>query len=453
MKKFLSFIIVSLFSILLIGCGKEQTYILTLDYQNELGIVAEEISKEIELPVPTKEGYKFLGWFKGDDLFEETKINEDTTLVASWLKLGEKFNIYYDLKGGQMPTEVSYKYETGVKLTLPIPTKDHHQFLGWYLDDEYNGDALFELPDNITGSKTLYAKWVDIADYKMIKYNTDGGNLSDNALYRYIPGRRYELLAAEKEGYFFRGWYDNRQFKGNKYYVIDETFNEDLELFAKWEEKTLENAYISIYGDSISTFEGWLPNGYATYYPINPVNVLTVEDTWWYSAITKLNARFLANASYSNTGVVTTGSPSDLKGTEEARIKELRKNNQDPDIIIIYLGINDCKRDITTKNFKEGYITMIERMKKEFVGVDIVICTLNACSFSYQQCYNLRIEYNNALREIAGEFNLSLIELDKVITEENKALYMANMLHPNRAGMDEISKEVIKVLENKFKGE
>ena len=102
---------------------------------------------------------------------KETKINEDTTLVASWLKLGEKFNIYYDLKGGQMPTEVSYKYETGVKLTLPIPTKDHHQFLGWYLDDEYNGDALFELPDDVTGSKTLYAKWVDIADYKMIKYN------------------------------------------------------------------------------------------------------------------------------------------------------------------------------------------------------------------------------------------------------------------------------------------
>jgi hypothetical protein len=30
---------------------------------------------------------------------------------------------------------------------------------------------------------------------------------------------------------------------------------------------------------------------------------------------------------------------------------------------------------------------------------------------------------------------------------------MANMLHPNRAGMDEISKEVVKVLENKYKGE
>ncbi len=453
MKKILSVILISLLSIFLISCKDEIIYTLTLDYQNDLGIVVIETTGDIELPIPTKEGHKFLGWMKENILFEETKISEDITLVASWLKLGDKFNIYYDLKGGVMPIDAPYKYETGVKLTLPIPTKDHHEFLGWYLDDTYLTEALFELPDTISGSKTLYAKWVDIAEYKNIIYNTDEGILPDNAVTKYIPGKTYELSAAKKDGYFFRGWYDNRQFKGDKYSFIDETFNEDLELYAKWEEKTLENAYISIYGDSISTFEGWLPEGYATYYPINPVNVLNVEETWWHSAITKLKARFLANASYSNTGVVTTGSAEALKGTEEKRIEKLKKGDQNPDIIIIYLGINDCKRDISTKNFKEGYITMIERMKQEFVGVDIVICTLNACSFSYKECYDLRIKYNEALREIASEFNLSMVELDKVITEENKATYMANMLHPNRAGMDEISKEVVKVLENKYKGE
>lgn len=453
MRKILNFILISLLSVFLISCQKDVVYKLTLDYQNDQGVEIIETTGDINLIIPEKEGYKFLGWFKGEILFEEKRITEDTTLIASWLKLGDKFNIYYDLKGGVMPSDAPYKYETGTKLTLPIPTKDHHEFLGWYYEDDYSSDALFELPDNISGAKTLYAKWVDIAEYKNITYNTDGGTLPTDALTKYIPGRTYELKAAEKEGYFFRGWYDNRQFKGNKYYRISETLNEDLTLYALWEEKTLENAYISIYGDSISTFEGWLPEGYATYYPINPVNVLTVEETWWYSAITKLNARFLANASYSNTGVVTTGSPEAFKGTEISRIEELKKGEQNPDIIIIYLGVNDCKRDITAKNFKDGYITMIERMQETFVGVDIVICTLNACSFSYNQCYALRDEYNVALREIAEEFNLSLVELDKVITENNKATYMANMLHPNRAGMDEISKEVVKVLENKYKGE
>ena len=132
-----------------------------------------------------------------------------------------------------MPIDAPYKYETGVKLTLPIPTKDHHEFLGWYLDDTYLTEALFELPDTISGSKTLYAKWVDIAEYKNIIYNTDEGILPDNAVTKYIPGKTYELSAAKKDGYFFRGWYDNRQFKGDKYSFIDETFNVIKEMLLK----------------------------------------------------------------------------------------------------------------------------------------------------------------------------------------------------------------------------
>ena len=452
MKKILSIILVSLLSLFLISCKEEVFYTLTLDYQNEIGIITTETKGDIELVIPTKEGYKFLGWFtESNILFEEKTIKENTTLKANWLKLGERFNIYYDPKGGKMPEDTPYKYETGIELVLPIPTKDHHEFLGWYLDDVFENGPYDKLPDNISGAKTLYAKWVDVAVYKNVTYETKGGILPENVVDKYIPGNVYELSACEKEGYFFRGWYDNQQYKGKVYHVIDETQNTDLKLYARWEEEKLENAYISIYGDSVSTFEGWLPEGYAAYYPINPVNVLTVEETWWYNAISKVNARYHTNASYSNTGVVTTGSPEALKGTEITRIKTLRKDTQDPDIIIIYLGVNDCKRSITAKSFKEGYMTMIERMEEEFSGTQIMVCTLNACSFSVKECFNLRLEYNIVIREVAAEYNLPVIELDKVITEENKAIYMANMLHPNRAGMDEISKEVVRVLKENYK--
>lgn len=432
---------------------EEQYYTITLDYQNDQGIKTIQTKGVVEIDDPIWEGNKFLGWYVNEELFNKTTIEADVTLTAKWLKLGVNYNLYYDVKGGTMPADATYKYETGVPLTLPIPTKKYHEFLGWYLDDDFDGEALWEISDTTSGAKTLYAKWKDIAEYKSITYITNGGLLSEEAIDRYIPGETYDLLAAKKEGYFFRGWYDNKRYIGEPYKGIDATNNKALTLYAKWEEKKLENSYISIYGDSVSTFAGWLPEGYAPYYPINPVNVLNVEETWWYNAISKVNAKFLMNASYSNTGVVTTGSAEALKGTEISRIKNLRKDNQDPDIIIIYLGINDCKRDVSAKNFKEGYITMIERMQKEFVNTDIMICTLNACSFSFQQCYALLDEYNVALREIASEFNLALIELDKVITEENKAQYMANMLHPNRAGMDEIANEVIKVLKNKYQGE
>ena len=37
------------------------------------------------------------------------------------------------------------------------------------------------------------------------------------------------------------------------------------------------------------------------------------------------------------------------------------------------------------------------------------------------------------------------------VANEGKATYMANMLHPNRAGMDEIALEVVKVLKENYK--
>jgi hypothetical protein len=82
--------------------------------------------------------------------------------------------------------------------------------------------------------------------------------------------------------------------------------------------------------------------------------------------------------------------------------------------------------------------------------VDIVLCTLGASTFSYVNCYNLRIEYNNSIRDLASQFNLSIVELDKVITEENKEQYMANMLHPNKKGMDVIYTAVMDTLDRKI---
>ena len=80
--------------------------------------------------------------------------------------------------------------------------------------------------------------------------------------------------------------------------------------------------------------------------------------------------------------------------------------------------------------------------------VDILVCTLNAATFSYVNCYDLRIQYNNALRELQEELGFAVVELDKVITEENKEQYMANMLHPNKKGMDAIYNEVMNTLGN-----
>ncbi|MBQ8292485.1 MAG: InlB B-repeat-containing protein [Bacilli bacterium] len=452
MKKIIITLILCFLSVFITSCKK--TYLITLDYQDERGIVELQLSGTVELEEPIREGYKFLGWLTEDGTyFEEDVFTEDTHLTADWFELNKKYGLFYDPKGGTLPSEYAKSYLSGTKTILPIPTKEYHEFEGWYFDEEFTDGPYYEIPELTSSSKTLYAKWIDVAEYKTIEYVLKDGNLPEEAIHKYIPGKTYEILPASKDGYFFRGWYDNPAYKGNVYRLIDETFNEDLKLYAKWEEETLENAYISIYGDSISTFEGYLPKGYAAYYPINPINVLTVEDTWWYSAIMRLNARYLSNASYSNTGVVTTGSAEALKGTETSRIEIMRINDQDPDIIIIFLGVNDCKRGIKKDSFKEGYMLMIDRMQTIYPSTKIVLCTLNACSFVETKYQALKDEYNEAITELANTYDLPLVKLHEVITNETKDLHMANMLHPNRIGMEAIADEVVKVLKEEFKNE
>ena len=67
-----------------------------------------------------------------------------------------------------------------------------------------------------------------------------------------------------------------------------------------------------IFGDSYSTFEGYIPEGYACYYaphlrPETFVDVGTVEDTWWAKVIKDTGGKLLRNDSFSGSTVCHTG--------------------------------------------------------------------------------------------------------------------------------------------------
>ena len=73
----------------------------------------------------------------------------------------------------------------------------------------------------------------------------------------------------------------------------------------------MENAKnIVIFGDSYSTFEGWVPEGYSHYYSPKGArgeDVLRVEDTWWYPLAAELQLHIVRNDSYSGSTVCHTG--------------------------------------------------------------------------------------------------------------------------------------------------
>lgn len=109
------------------------------------------------LPVPTKEGYEFLGWVNESN--EVVKVaTSDGKLVASWKSNKVTSKVTFTLDGGAFKeeTEVPNEYVEGEGLaSLPTPTKDGYKFLGWYLNDSLVSKVSAEL----TGDVELTAKW------------------------------------------------------------------------------------------------------------------------------------------------------------------------------------------------------------------------------------------------------------------------------------------------------
>lgn len=113
------------------------TYILDGGTNNELNPTTYIEGTIVKLEDPTKEGYKFLGWYLNDVLV--TTINKeqkgDVELVAKWEYIKKTYNITYVLDGGTNSELNPSTYLEGETVTLHEATKEGYDFLGWYLND------------------------------------------------------------------------------------------------------------------------------------------------------------------------------------------------------------------------------------------------------------------------------------------------------------------------------
>ena len=101
---------------------------------------------------------------------------------------------------------------------------------------------------------------------------------------------------------------------------------------------------VSIIGDSISTYEGWLTSGYRTYYPRGTVD--SVTQTYWYKLINNLmkNAKLDTNGSWTGS-CVTRCANSSYSGNHwyghEFGARVMTDGLGKPDVIIFFGGTND----------------------------------------------------------------------------------------------------------------
>ena len=105
---------------------------------------------------------------------------------------------------------------------------------------------------------------------------------------------------------------------------------------------------VSVIGDSISSFAGYIPAGYNYHYPCADGSVTRVEQTYWWQLIYEKmsNARLDINMSYSGTAVANSDDARDNKTDHWVNNSFVERFIRlggigDPDIVLIHGGTND----------------------------------------------------------------------------------------------------------------
>lgn len=136
-------------------------FIVTFDNEGTRTTAIIDNGVKLTAPAaPTKEGYRFSGWYY-DNSGSKAKWNFDTdtvtramTLTAKWVRT---YTVAFDTNGGSAVAPVTV--DAGSTATKPAdPMKSGYTFGGWYKDSTLQTPWDFA-NDTVTAATTLYAKW------------------------------------------------------------------------------------------------------------------------------------------------------------------------------------------------------------------------------------------------------------------------------------------------------
>lgn len=222
-------------------------YTITYDYND--GTTAKTtqnvtFDSSYKLIVPTRNGYKFSGWFCGNEKIADGmyKTPSDITLKATWEII--TYTIDYDLNGGSVVNgnPVKYTVETET-FTLGNPTKTGYSFTGWILGDSDVKNLTVIIEKGYLGNLTFTACYE--ANKYTLSFNENGGDESVPAI-TVTYDRSFNLPSPTRTGYTFDGWVYN----GNKITDGIWKYTDNIKLSAQWVAD----------GDTTYTVEHYLEN-------------------------------------------------------------------------------------------------------------------------------------------------------------------------------------------------
>ena len=224
---------------------------------------------------------------------------------------------------------------------------------------------------------------------------------------------------------------------------------------------TYKDKRISILGDSISTFAGYIPEGNATYYPAGTVQ--SVQDTWWKKLIDALGLVLDTNNSWSGSRVTTTG------GEASAGCMTRAQSLGTPDVIIVWMGINDFNNEVAlgtydgkseiptaTTTFREAYGIMLNKILTAYPSAEVWVCTLPQCERNGTTGFPevngngvALLDFNIAIEELARAFGVKVLDHNRCgLTYQNMSVFNPDQLHPNKYGHSLVANNDIRQMDN-----
>lgn len=160
--------------------------IFIIEFDSMSGSIVQFMSvlegSSIDLPVPTREGYSFLGWTMTNDIEasivpEPFSPESSITLYAKWIL--NQYTITFDTNGGSSIESITQDYNSSI--TKPAdPVKEGYIFLDWYMDSALTTPYVFDTMPSL--DMTLYAHWEeeDWSDVELYLSNQIPSEISDD---------------------------------------------------------------------------------------------------------------------------------------------------------------------------------------------------------------------------------------------------------------------------------
>lgn len=197
-------------------------------------------SAEISLPILTKKGYAFCGWYD-NAAFDDKSLNNIPSGSYSNINLYAKFSVVeytisYELQGGVNSISNPTKYTIeDQNIVLSAPSRECYTFDGWF----ENGTKVESVEVVRCENVNLAAKWTAI-EYS-IAYDFDGGSCDEELTVKYsVESDDIILPDLSKDGYKFVGWFIGEK----KIEKIAKGSHGDLKISAKWSMATYTVEYV-----------------------------------------------------------------------------------------------------------------------------------------------------------------------------------------------------------------